>query len=214
MKALFRFAAVVLGVIFFSAICASAGDLTIPNSFTADTPAVAAEVNANFTAVETAVDDNNTGISGNATDIATNATNISTNADDISANATDIATNATDIATNATNISTNADDISANAAAIGSLESLIVAYGKIASDATVLSGSNISSCIWNATNNRYHITISGESYLYSDYVTLITPVSNDYTFNTSSVGGDLLVYFYNSSGNPDQTIFSFLTLKP
>lgn len=36
-----------------------AGEVTIPNTFTADTPAVAAEVNANFTAVETAVDDNN-----------------------------------------------------------------------------------------------------------------------------------------------------------
>lgn len=35
-----------------------AGDLTIPNEFTAGTPAVAAEVNANFDAVEVAVDDN------------------------------------------------------------------------------------------------------------------------------------------------------------
>lgn len=37
---------------------AQAGDLTIPNTFQANTPAVAAHVNANFSAIETAVDDN------------------------------------------------------------------------------------------------------------------------------------------------------------
>lgn len=36
-----------------------ASELTIPNSFTSGTKAVAAEVNANFTAVKSAVDDNN-----------------------------------------------------------------------------------------------------------------------------------------------------------
>ncbi len=35
-----------------------AGDLNVPHSFTAGTPALAAKVNANFSAVETAVDDN------------------------------------------------------------------------------------------------------------------------------------------------------------
>ncbi len=37
---------------------ARAGTLTVPNTFTAGTPAVAADVNANFTAAKTAVDDN------------------------------------------------------------------------------------------------------------------------------------------------------------
>lgn len=41
-------------------ICAS--DLSIPNVFVANTPAVASEVNGNFGAVETAVDDNNSRI--------------------------------------------------------------------------------------------------------------------------------------------------------
>jgi hypothetical protein len=75
MKNVIRFAAVFLGVIFFSTIYASAGDLTIPNTFAADTPAVAADVNANFTAVETEVDDN-------AADIATNASAIAAHAGD------------------------------------------------------------------------------------------------------------------------------------
>ncbi len=65
MITLIRFAAVVLGMIFFSTIYASAGDLTIPHQFNAGDPAVAAEVNENFTEVEAAVDDNDVRINTN-----------------------------------------------------------------------------------------------------------------------------------------------------
>jgi hypothetical protein len=63
-----------------------AGTVTIPNTFTPNTTAKAAEVNANFSAVKSAVNDN--------------ASKINTNAGKISANENDIATNAHDIATN------------------------------------------------------------------------------------------------------------------
>ncbi len=63
-----------------------AGDLTIPNSFTAGTPAVAAEVNSNFTAVESAVDDNDARITTNAADISTNTDDIAANTADINSN--------------------------------------------------------------------------------------------------------------------------------
>ncbi|HIE64375.1 MAG: hypothetical protein ABGX83_08975 [Nitrospira sp.] len=53
-----------------------AAPLTIPNTFTANTPTVAADVNANFTATESAVNDNNTNIGTNSTNIGTNATSI------------------------------------------------------------------------------------------------------------------------------------------
>jgi hypothetical protein len=59
-------------LIFFLSICALittmvpppavASDVTIPNTFQSGTTAVAAEVNANFSAVETSVDDNNSRI--------------------------------------------------------------------------------------------------------------------------------------------------------
>jgi hypothetical protein len=54
--------AVIATVILGTTQTASATDVTIPNTFTAGTAAVAAQVNANFTAVKTAVDDNNTRI--------------------------------------------------------------------------------------------------------------------------------------------------------
>lgn len=49
------FSIMVVGVVW-------AGSVTLPNTFTAGTTARAAEVNANFTAVKTAVDDNHTRI--------------------------------------------------------------------------------------------------------------------------------------------------------
>lgn len=64
MKNVIRIAAIVLGVIWFFAISVSAADLAIPNSFTADTPAVAAEVNANFDEVETVVNTKQDRVSG------------------------------------------------------------------------------------------------------------------------------------------------------
>jgi hypothetical protein len=56
---------------FLFVLSASAGDLTTPNTFTAGTAAVAAEVNENFAAVEVAVDDNDARISGLQGDVST-----------------------------------------------------------------------------------------------------------------------------------------------
>jgi len=52
-KHLFRILALIV-----TPFAANASSLSIPNTFTANTPAVAAQVNANFDAIETSVDDN------------------------------------------------------------------------------------------------------------------------------------------------------------
>jgi len=52
-----------MGVFTFSAGLTQASSVTIPNTFTAGSTAVAADVNANFNALETAVDDNDARIS-------------------------------------------------------------------------------------------------------------------------------------------------------
>ena len=57
---------------------ANAGNVTIPNNFTSGTPAVAADVNANFSAMETEVDDNDNRISNNTNNVATNTNDIAT----------------------------------------------------------------------------------------------------------------------------------------
>ena len=84
--------------LFLSSGLAIAQTVQVPNTFQADTPARASEVNDNFTAVETAVDDNASNIAVNVTDISDNATTITNNAAAVSANDVDIQANSNAIA--------------------------------------------------------------------------------------------------------------------
>ncbi len=111
-----------------------AATVTYTNTFSAGTPAVAADVNQNFTDAKTAVDANDTAITANTAAIATKAA-LGTNKT-IDQNETDIATKADATATtnaltgkaaigtnktidqNEADISTNAVAISVNAAAV------------------------------------------------------------------------------------------------
>ena len=68
------FCAVMVVSSFSSAL---AGTVTIPNTFTAGTAAQAAQVNANFSAIDTAVDDNAADISANTTAIGTKQNRVS-----------------------------------------------------------------------------------------------------------------------------------------
>ena len=61
------------------------GSVTIPNTFTANTTAKASEVNANFSAVKTAVDGNDNDIATNKSDITINTNNIASMVKNITA---------------------------------------------------------------------------------------------------------------------------------
>jgi len=75
-----------------------AGSLTVPNTFTSGTKAVAAEVNENFSAVKNAIDDNDSRIGTNKADIASHDSRITTNKADITTNDGRITANETAIA--------------------------------------------------------------------------------------------------------------------
>ena len=72
-----RLVLVVLAFVVLGAGSAWAGTLTIPNTFYTGSPAIAGEVNDNFTAVETEVNDNADNIAANAATISNNAAVIS-----------------------------------------------------------------------------------------------------------------------------------------
>lgn len=74
-----------------------------------------------------------------------------------------------------------------------------IALGFINSAGTVMSGTGNFTCTWSAAYSRYEITISGESYYYSSYTTVVTPSAYGFKqlWFTGSVSGDLLVYFYS-----------------
>jgi hypothetical protein len=92
--------------------------------------------------------------------------------------------------------------------------SMIVAMGSINTDATILRGYNVTSCIWNNINQRYEITLTGIYYAAGNYVTTVTPC---YLFGDSagysSTQGKLLVEIHDSAGNPTQGWFSFIVLE-
>ena len=69
---MFKLLQTVLVIIGFGTVVSytQAASLTVPNTFSSGTPAVAAEVNANFTATKAAVDDNDGRVTVNAADIA------------------------------------------------------------------------------------------------------------------------------------------------
>ena len=95
----------------FTHVPSWAGDLTIPHDFVSGTPAVAGEVNANFDAVETAVDDNDARITTNEADITTNKADIATNKGDIATNKGDITNLKTGLGANAATVNCGTDTI-------------------------------------------------------------------------------------------------------
>lgn len=89
-----------------------------------------------------------------------------------------------------------------------------IAYGSVSSAGTATSGSGNFTVTWEAAQSRYRISITGENYLFSNYATVVTPVSSTiHRVRSSSVGGDLLVYLHNSAGTLSQGIFQFTTFK-
>ena len=58
------------------------------------------------------------------------------------------------------------------------------------------------------------ITIAGESYVWTNYVTTVTPISGRYTPAVTSSNGKLVVILYDAAGNKTQAPFQFVTYKP
>ncbi|WP_452220872.1 hypothetical protein [Lacinutrix salivirga] len=89
-----------------------------------------------------------------------------------------------------------------------------IAYGFVQSSGTVASGSGNFNANWNATSNRYEITIAGESYFWTNYTTNATSTSSSvYRIRVNSSGGKLVVYLYDSAGALIQGHFQFVTYK-
>lgn len=104
---------------------------------------------------------------------------------------------------------------SAFASASHTHSTLPTAYAFINSNGSKASGTANVTSTWSTTDGgRYEITISGVSYLYNQYVTVVTLASGcnpTYTPRVGSVSGMLLVYVMTPTGTKAQCNFQFVT---
>jgi len=89
-----------------------------------------------------------------------------------------------------------------------------VAFGVVMNAGQKQSGSTNWSSTYNATYKRYEITITGQSYYYLNFSTLVTPTGDVRYCRTDSVDNKLLVYCYDQGGAVQQARFAFTTFKP
>ncbi len=92
---------------------------------------------------------------------------------------------------------------------------LPIAYGYCNSDGSTRSGTSNISCSWNAGAGQYEITITGESYYYTNYIAFATPISSGLIPSVGSVNNKFVVDFVKHDGTTDQqTAFNFIIYKP
>jgi hypothetical protein len=90
-----------------------------------------------------------------------------------------------------------------------------IAYAFVSSDGVVAAGTPNVSASWNSGYSRYEITIDGESYSWTHYITTVTVASNiPYIATTSSMSGKLLIYVHDLGGSVTQAALQFVTYKP
>jgi hypothetical protein len=89
---------------------------------------------------------------------------------------------------------------------------LPIAFGSVYGNA-IVSGSGNFTLTRNSAGN-YSITISGESYYFSSYTTVVTPLAFTGFVTTNSVSGNLLIYTYSATGVQTDAGFQFVVYKP
>jgi hypothetical protein len=218
--------AIIAAILFFGFLSALWGsDVTIPNTFTGGMPAYATEVNDNFSAVAAAVNDNDArldildaqstvrsveGVSNDNGNIdlvpggtvsisgndAANQITISASADGGNANLLD-GIDSTGFASASHTHPLSITQARFSFIVFNISNGAYVASGAIDTNGAVMNGSANVSAVWNAGSNRYEITISGYSYFWTSYHTSITPYDQVRSWEVGSMGGDLIVQFYN-----------------
>ena len=89
-----------------------------------------------------------------------------------------------------------------------------IAFGDVDAAGTKLSGTANWTSVFNASLVRYEITITGESYFFSSYATMVTPLGDIRYCHTGSISGKLTINCTDSAGNPATSRIAFVTFKP
>jgi hypothetical protein len=85
-----------------------------------------------------------------------------------------------------------------------------LAYGYFYSDGSKSVGSSNISCTWNALSTRYECSVTNESLHYALYIYSVIPTGGPPLIPaTNSVGGKVLISFYNLTGTAVQSTYGF-----
>ena len=91
---------------------------------------------------------------------------------------------------------------------------MIVAMGSYSTISGLTHSYNVDSCTWDPTFQRYNITITDYNIDTRYCVPMVTPKSHSaITASAGSIGNSMVVYLWDSSGNPVQGHFSFMVLE-
>jgi len=93
-----------------------------------------------------------------------------------------------------------------------------IAYAYVAASGVHWGTPNVTGIVWNSTEKRYEITISGQTYTEGSYVTNVTArtdVTPPYIATCLGLDGKLMVTLYQlTTGLKTQGYFQFITYKP
>ena len=88
-----------------------------------------------------------------------------------------------------------------------------IAAGYLDGNGTQVAGFGVSAATWNDANDRYEITVTGQSFALFSYAVTVSPTCGGYTGTYGSVGGKLTVHIYDTSNALAQCGFAFTVIK-
>jgi hypothetical protein len=89
-----------------------------------------------------------------------------------------------------------------------------LAFAHIKADGTMTAGTPNLTTTYNATAQRYEVTIAGEAYDFLAYPTIVTSNSFNRTAVAGNAGGKMAIYVSDTTGNPTQAGLEVLIFKP
>jgi hypothetical protein len=96
----------------------------------------------------------------------------------------------------------------------GSANLLPICYGSVASAGTISSGTG-NFTVTKVGTGVYDISITGETFIFSGYITSVTPIaSSERSSTASSLNGALRVRIFDGTGAAIDTPFHFIVYKP
>jgi len=89
-----------------------------------------------------------------------------------------------------------------------------ICYGNVTSGGSINPSSTSNFTVTRAGTGDYRITITGESYAFQNYVTIVTPAATAARITaTDSVGGTLIVRIWDAAGAATDSYFHFVVYK-